>query len=140
MQAAVVKTFVKRRRLHDARAAEGYVRATMRTVHVDGIRRDSTWRRLIPKVAPRETVEHAPEVDDHDEITRALAQLPPRVRTAVALRYYDDLTVADIAHAMRLNDGTVKKYLQEGRERLAPLLGVSAEERERLPVVERSER
>lgn len=140
VQAAVVKTFVKRRRLQDARKAEAYVRATMRTMHIDGIRRERTWMRLIPKVAPRDADEHAQDVDDHDEISRALAQLPRRVRTAVALRYYDDLTVADVAATMNLSDGTVKKYLQEGRERLAPLLGVSNEEPEHLPVVERSGR
>ncbi|GIG53816.1 sigma-70 family RNA polymerase sigma factor [Demequina activiva] len=140
VQAAVVKTFVKRRRLHDARSAEGYIRATMRTLHVDAIRRDRIWARLVPRVAPRTHAEHAGDVEDHDEISRALAALPPRVRTAVALRFYDDLTVADIAHVMRLSDGTVKKYLQEGRERLAPLLGVSVTEPERLPVVERRQR
>ena len=140
VQAAVVKTFVKRRRLHDARSAEGYIRATMRTLHVDAIRRDRTWTRLVPKVAARAHAEHAADVEDHDEISRALAALPPRVRTAVALRFYDDLTVADIAHAMRLSDGTVKKYLAEGRERLAPLLGLRPDEPEYAPVVERSER
>ncbi|WP_062136417.1 sigma-70 family RNA polymerase sigma factor [Demequina aestuarii] len=140
VQAALVKTLVKRRRLDDHRAIEGYVRATMRTLHIDGIRRDATWRRLVPKVATPDPHEHAEHVEDHDDISRALAGLPPRVRTAVALRFYDDLTVADIAVAMRLSDGTVKKYLAEGRQRLAPVLGVSADEPERMPVVERSER
>ncbi|MFW2512361.1 RNA polymerase sigma factor [Demequina sp. SO4-13] len=138
VQAAVVKTLVKRSRLDDHRAIEGYVRATMRTLHIDGIRRDATWRRLIPKVASRDPHEHASDVEEHDEISRALAALPPRVRTAVALRFYDDLTVADVAVAMHLSDGTVKKYLAEGRQRLAPVLGVSDEEPEQVPVAERS--
>ncbi|MFN3866984.1 MAG: sigma-70 family RNA polymerase sigma factor [Demequina sp.] len=137
VQAALVKTLVKRRRLDDHRAIEGYVRATMRTIHIDGIRRDATWRRLVPKVAAQPSPEPSADVDEHDEITRVLAALPPRVRTAVALRFYDDLTVADIAVAMHLSDGTVKKYLADGRQRLAPVLGVSDEDPERLPVVER---
>ena len=137
VQAAVVKTFVKHRRLRDAAGAEAYVRATMRTLHVDGIRRDRTWGRLVPKVVRADAVvDPAADVAAEDAISRALAQLPPQVRTAVALRYYDDLTVEDIAHTMRLSPGTVKKYLHDGRSRLAPILGVSAEEPEQTTVGE----
>lgn len=126
VQAAVVKTFVRRRRLDDVHAAEGYVRATMRTMHIDGLRRDKTWRRLIPGIAraeasPDTSTAHATA----DEVTRALRALSPQVRTAVTLRYFDDLKVADVAEAMVLSIGTVKKYLSEGRDRLAPLLGVT---------------
>ncbi|WP_159449679.1 sigma-70 family RNA polymerase sigma factor [Demequina sp. NBRC 110057] len=137
VQAAVVKTFVKRRRLRDAAAAEAYVRATMRTLYIDGIRRDRTWGRLVPAVVRRS---HVPDPSDelagHDQVARALAELPRQVRTAVALRYYDDLTVADIAHHMNLSEGTVKKYLQDGRSRLAPLLGLGTEEPEHATVTE----
>lgn len=139
VQAAVVKTFVKRRRLDTVPAAEAYVRATMRTLHVDRIRRESTWRRLVPKVTRTDEVSDAAgAIDQHDEISRALATLPPQVRTAVALRFYDDLTVAQVAHEMRLKDGTVKQYLAQGRALLAPMLGVGEHDVERVAVVGRS--
>lgn len=126
VQAAVVKTFVKRRRLADVRAAEAYVRATMRTLHIDRIRRDRHWSRLAPRITTNEQADDPTDaVLADDQIAQALATLPAQIRTAVALRYYDDLTVSQVASAMGLRDGTVKKYLAEGRDRLAPLLGVT---------------
>lgn len=135
VQAAVVKTFVKRRQLDNVGSAEAYVRATMRTMHVDRIRRDLTWRRLVPKVTrTEEQADASAAVDAHDQIARALAALPPQVRAAVALRFYDDMTVAQIAAQMRLADGTVKQYLAQGRAILAPLLGVGEHDVERVSV------
>ncbi|MDE0571826.1 sigma-70 family RNA polymerase sigma factor [Demequina sp. B12] len=135
VQAALVKTFVRRRRLTDVGAAEGYVRATMRTMHIDGLRRDTTWGRLKTRVVGNPVMADATaEIEARDEVSRALATLAPRVRTAVALRYYDDLTVDDVAAAMKLSPGTVKKYLADGRAALAPLLGVPIDEPESIPV------
>ena len=41
VQDAIVKVFVRQRRLDGPQAAEAYVRAAMRTLHVDRVRRDS---------------------------------------------------------------------------------------------------
>lgn len=41
-------------------------------------------------------------------IRAALLQLPTRQRTALALRYFSDLSVRDTAEAMRCPEGTVK--------------------------------
>jgi RNA polymerase sigma factor (sigma-70 family) len=38
----------------------------------------------------------------------ALAQLPPRQRACVVLRYFDDLSVADTAATLGCSEGTVK--------------------------------
>jgi DNA-directed RNA polymerase specialized sigma24 family protein len=35
----------------------------------------------------------------------------------------EDLAVADVAHAMRISQGTVKGYLKEGRERALDAYG-----------------
>ena len=51
-----------------------------------------------------------------------LAQLPNQQRLALALFYVDDLTVAEVATAMRLSDGAVKFHLHQGRERLRQVL------------------
>jgi RNA polymerase sigma-70 factor (sigma-E family) len=49
--------------------------------------------------------EAAPE---HDEMWDALAKLAPRRRAALVLRYYMDLSEADIATALGCRPGTVK--------------------------------
>jgi RNA polymerase sigma-70 factor (ECF subfamily) len=43
----------------------------------------------------------------------------------VVLRFYDDLTVAEIAARLGLSEGSVKRYLSDGTHRLGPLLAPS---------------
>ncbi len=48
----------------------------------------------------------------------AVANLPERYRTLVVLRYFDDMTVPQIATALVLPEGTVKRLLHEARARI----------------------
>ncbi len=52
----------------------------------------------------------------------ALNALSPRQRACVVLRYYQDLSVAQVASALGIGQGTVKRYLSEAMTRLAPRL------------------
>ncbi len=51
-----------------------------------------------------------------------MAALPDRQRQVIALRYVDDLTVADIATALDIAAGTVKSTLHDARRALAASL------------------
>lgn len=124
VQDAMVKVFSRRRRLEGVAAAEAYVRATMRTIHLDALRRRKRWEAAVPRLAAADTSpDHAAGAEVRDQVSWAVAQLPSRVRTAVVLHYLDDLSVREVASSMRISDGTVKGYLKEGRERLAQVLG-----------------
>lgn len=138
VQGAIVKVFVKHRRLDGPQAAEAYVRAAMRTLHVDRMRCETRWRGLMPKLVDRADAS-GPEsaVVDHDHVGRALRLLAPQERAAVVLRYYDDLKVADIAAHMRLAEGTVKRYLSNALDKLAGELGNIDDSTERIGLVER---
>jgi RNA polymerase sigma-70 factor (ECF subfamily) len=52
----------------------------------------------------------------------AVAQLAPRARTAVALRYIADLSEVEVAEAMGISSGTVAATLNKARTRLGELL------------------
>ena len=56
------------------------------------------------------------------DIERAVAELPPRQRLAVALHYFVDLRIDDCAEVMGCAPGTVKWLLHDARTRLQPLL------------------
>ena len=142
VQDAIVKVFVRRRKLPNAAAAEGYVRAAMRTLHLDRMRREKVWRRIAPGQVVRGDVPDSTDaIATADAVGRALETLSPRQRTAVVLRFYDDLTVADVAHEMRLATGTVKRYLSDALDRLAVEVGDGATfESERIAVVDREAR
>ena len=138
VQDAIVKVFVRRRRLDGPRAAEAYVRAAMRTLHIDRVRRETHLRGLMPRLVDHGQAPDASAViADQDQMGRALALLAPQERAVVVLRFYDDLKVADIATQMHLADGTVKRYLSNALDKLAGVLGDIDAELERMPVVDR---
>lgn len=93
-----------------------YARTVMTRLNIDRIRR---LRRELPLPVHRE--ERAP-VDVVGELdgwlVEALAALSPRQRTALALRYVEDLDVRGIAERMGCSEGTVKSQLSRGTERL----------------------
>jgi RNA polymerase sigma factor (sigma-70 family) len=75
-------------------------------------RRQSIERRL-PQERPGVV-----EPPEYDSTLPALASLTPRRRTAIVLRFYEDLSLAEIAVAMRCTVGTVKSLLHHGLAQL----------------------
>lgn len=86
------------------------------------LRRRSVERTLLGHRAVPGLVEQQPV--DH-ELWAAVSQLPPRQRTAVALRYVADLPEARIAEAMQVAPGTVSATLNAARTRLAAMLAAA---------------
>jgi len=64
----------------------------------------------------------AAALEMYDEIHAALAQLPPRQRTVLVLRYFLDLPEAEVAKALRCSLGTVKSSASRGLSRLEQTL------------------
>lgn len=62
------------------------------------------------------------QVDDRDVVWRALRALPPRQRAVIVLRYYEDLSEAEIAAVMGTSAGTVKSQSARALKRLAEVL------------------
>ena len=66
--------------------------------------------------------------EHHDDVYRAVRALPPRMRTAVRLRYWDDLTERQVAERMGVAPGTVSALLSGARARLRRALDTTARE------------
>jgi RNA polymerase sigma factor (sigma-70 family) len=64
-------------------------------------------------------------VDDRDQLLRLLRQLPPRQRTAIVLRYWEELSEAQVAQAMGCSAGTVKSVTSRGLRRLREVSGLA---------------
>ena len=105
---------------------EGYLRRTLYHLATDGWRRKGMLGarlRLLrqPAEAPDETV----SVDQRDELVRLLRALPPRQRTAVILRYWEELSEAETARLMGCSVGNVKSSASRGLRKLRELSGES---------------
>src|SRR5262245_10686551 len=65
-------------------------------------------------------------VADQDQLERAFRRLSPEDRAALVLRHYLDLSVPDIAEAMRIPLGTAKSRLHRATENLRAALEADA--------------
>ena len=93
-----------------------YARTVMVRLNIDRIRR---LRRELPLLGgPPEEVDVAVTGELEPWLVEALATLTPRQRTALALRFVEDLDVRGIAERMGCSEGTVKSQLSRGTERL----------------------
>ena len=66
------------------------------------------------------------EVAEHERVWQAVLTLPPRQRAVTVLRYYEDLSEAEIAETLSMAPGTVKSHAHAASRRLADLLGEPA--------------
>jgi len=123
VQDALVNAF-SRRRPGDVDSVEGYVRRVILNAYLDGWRRRrrlDAVAHLVDQVVPGRD-EHAAAADRAD-VAAALTRLSPRERACVVLRFYDDLTLPEVAHRLGVSTGAVKRYLSDARHKLEPLLG-----------------
>jgi RNA polymerase sigma-70 factor (sigma-E family) len=61
-------------------------------------------------------------VDERIELIRALGELPPRQRAALVLRYFDDLSEAEVASTLGCSVGTVKSTTSRALEKMRALV------------------
>jgi len=110
LQNAFAKVYAQWGRVHRADHPEAYVRRMVLN-EVLGGRRTGFLKRERPhaQVEPPGAVA-SPErsVVDRDAIWAAVRALPARQRAVVVLRYYEDLSEAEIADALGCSRGTVK--------------------------------
>jgi RNA polymerase sigma-70 factor (sigma-E family) len=88
---------------------EPYVRRIIVNANASWWRR--RWRGEVPTADLPEVAAEADRysgLDDRDHLWRALGRLPPRQRAILVLRYFEDLSDAEIADVLHCSVGTVK--------------------------------
>ena len=127
LQAALERVFRNRRRIHGD--TEGYLRRTMVHLASDRWRRHGSWRGklgVLRATAPGYLPDATIHIDHRDQLVRLLLQLPSRQRTAIVLRYWEDLSEAETAEVMGCSVGTVKSAASRGMQRLRELSGINS--------------
>jgi RNA polymerase sigma-70 factor (sigma-E family) len=118
VQSALAKTYLAWNRIEDRGAIDGYVRRAMVNTHI------SEWRRRRLEEFPTDVIpdqavaDHAASSDMQETLRRAIDRLPQRMREAIMLRYYDDMTEAEVAEVLGVSLGTVKSTVSRAMAKL----------------------
>jgi RNA polymerase sigma-70 factor (sigma-E family) len=109
-------------RLRDPESFGLYLRRTLLNLCKNHFRHRDIERGFLRSQPPSAPADQSSDVVSHDMLRVALMRLPERQRAAIALRYFEDLSVEDTARAMRCPPGTVKSLTARGLEGLSAAL------------------
>lgn len=120
-QTALTNAYSVWPRIRNADDVTVYVHKILINVYRTSRRRRRVREVLTSAVPERRSAAAAAANDalhDRDEIAQALAQLTPRQRAVIVLRYLEDLTEAQTAAALGCSVGTVKSQSSKALARL----------------------
>jgi RNA polymerase sigma factor (sigma-70 family) len=116
-QQAFAQLLVHWRKVSKYERPEAWVRRVAIRLAARAVRRDRVRELLHQQVEPP-----APPASLDMDLVRALKALPPQQRAAVALFYFEDRPVQEIAHILNCSESTAKAHLFKARGKLASLL------------------
>jgi RNA polymerase sigma factor (sigma-70 family) len=122
VQDAFVRLSGRLLHLRDPGGFHAYLRVTVVNLARAHHRRVRVERRFLER-----RIAHAtgslPDVSEREVLRAALMTLPIRQRTALVLRFFEDLSEAETSALMRCRPGTVKSLVSRGKEALRSTIG-----------------
>jgi RNA polymerase sigma-70 factor (sigma-E family) len=122
VQDAFVRLAGRLLHLRDPGGFHAYLRTTTVNLARSHHRRRAVERRYAER-QDEPTPAGGPDVAERERMREAMLGLPLRQRTAVALRYYEDLSEAETAEIMRCRPTAVRSLVSRGVEHLRRTLG-----------------
>ena len=123
LQGAFVRVYQHWTRVERMGQPAGYARKVVVNQSVSWWRRRSSHESLLTTIDEPTWDGHVDDVAEHERVWRAVLSLPRRQRAVTVLRYYEDMTEAQIAETLDMAPGTVKSHSHAAVRRLAELLG-----------------
>ena len=123
VQEGLIRVYVRWPRLARNGGELAYARKAVVSAYLDHARRRSSTERPAeadPTLASPEDVADA--VATREALMTTLADLPPRQRACVVLRYFEDLSVEQTAALLGCTEGTVKSQTSRGLFSLRSML------------------
>ena len=103
---------------------EAYLRTTVVNLANSHFRHRKVEQRYLEREAGLRPADvNARDVGERERMREALMALPLRQRTAVVLRFYEDLSETQAAELMRCRPGTVRSLASRGIEALRSRMG-----------------
>lgn len=118
-QTTLLRCYKAWRRVQRAHDRDAYVYRILLNCHRDSRRRRWWGERPTERLPDQAVPDTTSQVAITDSVQRALDDLSPVNREAVVLRYYANLTEAQIADVLNIAPGTVKSRLSRAVAQLA---------------------
>jgi RNA polymerase sigma-70 factor (sigma-E family) len=126
VQECLLKVARRWPRIKQMRQPRAYARRVLVNLALDSARGRAQRRRELEPGAPENaglsTVDPLPALEARAELLQALGQLHERQRAVLVLRYFNDLTEAQVAEVLGCSPGTVKSSASRGLARLREAL------------------
>ncbi|ADD42698.1 SigE family RNA polymerase sigma factor [Stackebrandtia nassauensis] len=118
----------------DIRSPDAYVRRIIVNVINDDYRLGFLKReRVVDELPDRLGPDGSEASDDRLMVLAALTQLPKRQRTAVVLRYWEDLPIEQVAEIMKCTTGAVKSQSSRGLAALRAIIDGTRSSHDKTP-------
>jgi RNA polymerase sigma-70 factor (sigma-E family) len=118
VQAALANTYLAWDKINDRAALDAYVRRAMINTQISWWRRRKLEEFPTDELPDQAVADPARDSDLAEVVRRALDRLPQRMRAAVMLRYFEDMTEPEIAALLGVSLGTVKSTVSRAVARL----------------------
>ena len=125
-QTTLAKMFVAWRRIGQLDAVHAYATRTLVNCYLASRRRKRATELLLSRFPDRAVEPHAPEL--RLVVLDALATLPAKARAVVVLRYWEDLSIEQVADLLGCSPGNVKSQSARSLDKLRAVLGDAAAE------------
>jgi RNA polymerase sigma-70 factor (sigma-E family) len=116
LQTALAKAWLAWGRIHGE--PDPYVRAVLVNTYSSWWRRRWNGETPTERLPERAAADPHAAVDEQDALWQALGRLPKRQRAVLVLRYFDDLSEAEVARLLGCAVGTVKSQASRALAKL----------------------
>ncbi|MDH6125747.1 SigE family RNA polymerase sigma factor [Kitasatospora sp. GP82] len=120
-QTALAKAYASWRRVRDSDSPDAYLRRILVTSNADRFRKRRPPEYLtqtLPERPRHDESDPSGRLDQRHVLLSALDELPDRQRAVVVLRYWEDLSEAEVASILGCSVGTVKSQASKGLAKL----------------------
>jgi RNA polymerase sigma-70 factor (sigma-E family) len=123
-QNALAKVYVGWNRIQHVGQIDAYVHRMLFRTYIDTYRRRR--KREILSAAVPDVAGIGTASDVRLTLLAALAEVTPRYRAVLVLRFWEDRSVSETADALGISEGTVKSHTNRGLHQLRSVLGDQA--------------